>query len=552
MDVHPPTRYGSASEWRSAVYSTPTAGCNQTTGRETILRNIRSRAVLCVVAIIFLSAPGATWAQPRGFDNHQVVKIKVADEAQLEVLRALDAASRDLEIWSDVLRVGVIEARVSPDQKGELDASGFEYTVHIKNLQAQIDEMYADQGGSFFDEYRTYEEHITLLNDLAVQYPTLAQTVDLGQSVQGRMLRALRITGPGASKVGLIYHGAQHGNEQGGAMLVAYMANHLLTNYATDPEIRALVDNAEWYLLPIMNPDGYEVYQRYNAHGFDLNRNWDGPGSGNTPVSGPYPFSEPETAALRDFFMAHPNVRLHLDVHGYEPWFMWPWAYTYDTCPDYSTFYSAGDEVRSLIAAAGGSSYSIGSVSEVAYSVSGSSADYSYGDLNLWAYALELTSSAIPSIYDQYYSSMLFLASWVSDCNDNGIPDLEEIAVGSVPDHNDNGIPDECDIAAGYLVDVQYGLGIRTTLHDSRPNPFNPQTTIAFDLPGEMSVSLRVFDVAGRLVTVLLENQIAQPGRNEVIWRGRDMGRRLAPAGVYFYRLKAGSYVETKRMTLLK
>ena len=67
-----------------------------------------------------------------------------------------------------------------------------------------------------------------------------------------------------------------------------------------------------------------------------------------------------------------------------------------------------------------------------------------------------------------------------------------------------------------------------------------------------MAVSLRVYDVSGRLVDVLVDGEIAQPGRNEVVWRGRDeLGRQL-PAGTYFYRLEAGGYVETKMMTLLK
>ncbi|MEN8005740.1 MAG: T9SS type A sorting domain-containing protein [Candidatus Krumholzibacteriota bacterium] len=92
----------------------------------------------------------------------------------------------------------------------------------------------------------------------------------------------------------------------------------------------------------------------------------------------------------------------------------------------------------------------------------------------------------------------------------------------------------------------------RTALLDAVPNPFNPQTTIAFSLPKEQKVSLRVFDVAGRLVNVLMNDEIAVRGRNEVDWRGRDMNGQIVPAGVYFYHLEAGDYVETKRMTLIK
>ncbi|MDX2474222.1 MAG: glycoside hydrolase family 3 N-terminal domain-containing protein [Candidatus Krumholzibacteria bacterium] len=84
------------------------------------------------------------------------------------------------------------------------------------------------------------------------------------------------------------------------------------------------------------------------------------------------------------------------------------------------------------------------------------------------------------------------------------------------------------------------------------PNPFNPQTTISFDLPTQMTANLHVFDISGRLVAVLMDDETAQQGRNEVIWRGTDLDGRSLPSGTFFYRLEAGGLVETRRMTLLK
>lgn len=89
-------------------------------------------------------------------------------------------------------------------------------------------------------------------------------------------------------------------------------------------------------------------------------------------------------------------------------------------------------------------------------------------------------------------------------------------------------------------------------LGDAFPNPFNPHTTIYFDLRSERPVSLSVFDLSGRLVDVLLDHDVASQGRNEVVWRGRDMAGRVVSAGVYFYRLEAGSFSATKRMVLVK
>ncbi len=90
------------------------------------------------------------------------------------------------------------------------------------------------------------------------------------------------------------------------------------------------------------------------------------------------------------------------------------------------------------------------------------------------------------------------------------------------------------------------------SLAQNHPNPFNPITKISFGLPREMTVSLCVYDITGRLVDVLLDQEVTPQGRNEVFWQGCDQAGRQLPSGTYFYRLEAGGYVETKRMTLLK
>ncbi|MCP4570784.1 MAG: T9SS type A sorting domain-containing protein [bacterium] len=84
------------------------------------------------------------------------------------------------------------------------------------------------------------------------------------------------------------------------------------------------------------------------------------------------------------------------------------------------------------------------------------------------------------------------------------------------------------------------------------PNPFNPRTTITFDLPRPTRVRLSVLDVAGRSVAVLVDNETASEGYNEVSWNGRDAADRPVSAGVYFCRLEAGGHGETKRMVLVR
>lgn len=99
---------------------------------------------------------------------------------------------------------------------------------------------------------------------------------------------------------------------------------------------------------------------------------------------------------------------------------------------------------------------------------------------------------------------------------------------------------------------VEDSPAVATLDLSNHPNPFNPATTISFSMPAAGSANLRVYDVSGRLVNVLIDEEVVDQGRNEVVWRGRDMAERVVSAGVYFYRLETGSYSETKRMTLIK
>jgi hypothetical protein len=88
-------------------------------------------------------------------------------------------------------------------------------------------------------------------------------------------------------------------------------------------------------------------------------------------------------------------------------------------------------------------------------------------------------------------------------------------------------------------------------LHDNYPNPFNPATTINFDLPATGNVSLIIYNLLGEQV-VELENTTRVAGVHQVRWDGMDKAGNALPSGMYFARLTAPEYSETIKMLLLK
>ena len=88
-------------------------------------------------------------------------------------------------------------------------------------------------------------------------------------------------------------------------------------------------------------------------------------------------------------------------------------------------------------------------------------------------------------------------------------------------------------------------------LHQNVPNPFNPKTTVTFDLPEQCAVRLTVHSITGQLVRVLASGTMPA-GRFETAWDGRsDTGVNVA-SGVYLCRLSAGDHVLVRRMLLAR
>lgn len=91
---------------------------------------------------------------------------------------------------------------------------------------------------------------------------------------------------------------------------------------------------------------------------------------------------------------------------------------------------------------------------------------------------------------------------------------------------------------------------VRPVLAPNVPNPFRAATTIGFELPVEGTYELTVFDPAGRRIRTF--QGTGRAGANELSWDGRDAAGRRVDSGVYFYRIRVGDHIESRKMTLLR
>ncbi|XP_037026098.1 carboxypeptidase M isoform X3 [Bradysia coprophila] len=156
--------------------------------------------------------------------------------------------------------------------------------------------------------YHNHDEMTRFLRTTSARYPNLTALYSIGKSIQGRDLWVIVVSSsPYEHMVGkpdVKYIANIHGNEAVGKELMLHLVQYFVTSYNTDPYIKWLLDNTRIHILPSLNPDGYAVSKegtcdggqgRYNARGFDLNRNFPDYFKQNTKRE------QPETDAVKEW-----------------------------------------------------------------------------------------------------------------------------------------------------------------------------------------------------------------------------------------------------------
>ncbi|XP_070578455.1 carboxypeptidase B-like isoform X2 [Ptychodera flava] len=274
------------------------------------------------------------------------------------------------------------------------------------------------------------ERHLRLMNqlqhdreiaqwvkDIAATYPSLATEVQVGLSYEGRELRALKVgSEQSESKEAIWFHGTLHSREWISPATVMFMTNQLLVDYSHDPDVQKYLDTYDFYILPVMNPDGYEYTWTDNrlwrktrspnegspCYGTDGNRNfefmWGEPGASDDPCDnnyrGPFAHSEIEVKSVTDFILdtsEKQTFSLFIDFHCYGQMWITPWAYSIEEPLHYSEQHTCAGRAASAIESVHGTPYIYGNIISNADPASGLTLDWGYGTANIkHSYLVEL------------------------------------------------------------------------------------------------------------------------------------------------------------------
>ncbi|MCD6172823.1 MAG: peptidase [Sulfurimonas sp.] len=186
-------------------------------------------------------------------------------------------------------------------------------------------------------QYTSYTECVDFFKSAQKTNPNLFKVESIGKTWEDRDIIAVTITKDikkNKSKSALFYTGTIHAREWIGIELSLTFAKYILEHIDYDPQLNAILDSTTLYMVPCANPDGFEYSRNHfsfwrknrrrnedGSFGVDLNRNFSigflpNKDTTSNVYSGPCAFSEPETAALRDFVKDHKNITIALDYHS--------------------------------------------------------------------------------------------------------------------------------------------------------------------------------------------------------------------------------------------
>ncbi|MBI9032647.1 T9SS type A sorting domain-containing protein, partial [bacterium] len=114
------------------------------------------------------------------------------------------------------------------------------------------------------------------------------------------------------------------------------------------------------------------------------------------------------------------------------------------------------------------------------------------------------------------------------------------------------GIDIGCFESPGYTGNDQYVLPVSQALSLSNyPNPFNPETTIQFDIAEESTVKLQIYNIRGQLVKILVNTRL-NAGKHSIVWNGTNENKEKVSSGIYLYKVSSGEENRVNKMILMK
>ncbi len=323
-------------------------------------------------------------------------------------LAGLLTAPLGLDVWE--VRPEHVVLQAEEAQVSRLEAMGYQ-VEQLRMTEPYLSAFATEAAATGYHTVASLEQD---LRELAERYPEIAELHEIGRSIEGRPLWALRIGERRGSDRKVAFFGCHHAREWISVEVPYRLAAHLLDNSSSQP-VQGWLQQGEVWVAPMVNPDGHEYTRttdrlwrknrrrnRGGSVGVDPNRNygymW---GTLNVSTSshvpsdptyvGPRAFSEPEVRAVRDL-VARQLFGGVLSYHSYSQLILYPWGYTSAAIvddADLREMRGLAEDMERLIRGVHGKTYTAQQASEL-YPTAGDTTDWTYGEYDAPSLTIEL------------------------------------------------------------------------------------------------------------------------------------------------------------------
>ena len=373
-----------------------------------------------------------------------LVKVQIQNGAELNRLQQF---ASDVDAHHSDWRQSFVTIYADDAEQAILKAAGFNFQVVIENLsdyyaqRATKDRQTRQAITNSMGGFRTFAEIEQTLERLSKTFPHIVAKFSLGKSFEGRDIWAIRISDhPNVyepSEPTVWFDALHHAREAMSGESLLLFASFLVNHYAIDLTVTRLINSRNILLIPCVNPDGYEYnYQQHpnggglwrknrrehgnNSYGVDLNRNygWEWNYDSNEPndrvYQGTAPFSEPETAAMRNL-LTQQTPSMSVSVHSYGNEWMYPWGYSALPTPDDDIFRSYAAKIVATNGYTTDTAWNLYGITR------GASDDYHYGKYKSLAFTVEIGNFAdgfwpsptrIPVLFNTVQPGYSMIAQW--------------------------------------------------------------------------------------------------------------------------------------------
>jgi len=358
------------------------------------------------------------------YEGYKVFRVETPTKASYDTL----AATSDISFWNEGRIGGHADVMVAPNHlkksAEQFILKNLKYSVMVENvgdlIRLEQIPAHSDPKGPKMEHSMTWTEYHPK-EDMESYLDYLASTYDfvtletIGQSYEGTDMRVAKVCrgGCGGNKTAMWIDGGIHSREWISPATVTWMLKELVENDAAHPD---LTEKMDWYILPVVNPDGY-AYTRngdrmwrktrtphgiLGCKGTDANRNWgfhwnDGGSSSNScseTYMGPEVWSEVENTNVRDFVSARKeNIKFFNTIHSYSQLVLLPYGFSSDTSivPGYDKLLDLATKSNEALYAVHQKRYDVGCIPCLLYVASGGSLDWALGEAGIpYSMAMEL------------------------------------------------------------------------------------------------------------------------------------------------------------------